>query len=102
MDRCTAEYGTGPRIVTNETKKEMKRVLPDIQSGKFARDWMLENKVNQTSFKAARAKLAQHPIEEVGVKLRDMMPYTVKLGSSGNGRRDAHGFSGGGQIEGAR
>ncbi|MGY3368282.1 ketol-acid reductoisomerase [Bradyrhizobium sp. GM2.4] len=50
----TAEYGeyvTGPRIVTDETKKEMKRVLNDIQSGKFARDWMLENKVNQTSFK---------------------------------------------------
>ena len=77
----TAEYGeyvTGPRIVTDETKKEMKRVLSDIQSGKFARDWMLENKVNQTSFKATRAKLAQHPIEEVGVKLRDMMPWIKK------------------------
>ena len=60
----TAEYGeyvTGPRIVTDETKKEMKRVLADIQSGKFARDWMLENKVNQTSFKATRAKLAAAP-----------------------------------------
>ncbi len=77
----TAEYGditTGPRIITDETKKEMKRVLADIQSGKFARDWMLENKVNQTSFKATRAKLAQHPIEEVGVKLRDMMPWIKK------------------------
>src|SRR5688572_25885719 len=51
----TAEYGeyvTGPRIVTSETKAEMKRVLADIQSGKFTREWMLENKVNQTSFKA--------------------------------------------------
>jgi ketol-acid reductoisomerase len=48
----------------------MKRVLADIQSGKFARDWMLENKVNQTSSKATRAKLAQHPIEEVGRGLR--------------------------------
>ena len=51
----TAEYGeyvTGPRIVTAETKAEMKRVLTDIQSGKFTRDWMLENRVNQTSFKA--------------------------------------------------
>ena len=60
----TAEYGeyvTGPRIVTAETKAEMKRVLDDIQSGKFARDWMLENKVNQTSFKATRAKLAAAP-----------------------------------------
>src|SRR6202046_1490400 len=77
----TAEYGeyvTGPRIVTEETKKEMRRVLNDIQSGKFARDWMLENKVNQTSFKATRAKLAAHPIEEVGVKLRDMMPWIKK------------------------
>src|ERR1700680_2323497 len=77
----TAEYGeyvTGPRIVTAETKAEMKRVLNDIQSGKFARDWMLENKVNQTSFKATRAKLAAHPIEEVGVKLRDMMPWIKK------------------------
>ena len=77
----TAEYGeyvTGPRIVTEETKKEMKRVLNDIQSGKFARDWMLENKVNQTSFKATRAKLAAHPIEQVGEKLRDMMPWIKK------------------------
>ena len=77
----TAEYGeyvTGPRIVTSETKAEMKRVLNDIQSGKFARDWMLENKVNQTSFKATRAKLAEHPIEEVGAKLRDMMPWIKK------------------------
>src|SRR5664279_3868042 len=77
----TAEYGeyvTGPRIVTSETKAEMKRVLSDIQSGKFARDWMLENKVNQTSFKATRAKMAQHPIEEVGAKLRDMMPWIKK------------------------
>src|SRR5437588_425749 len=77
----TAEYGeyvSGPRIVNEETKKEMKRVLSDIQSGKFARDWMLENKVNQTSFKATRAKLAQHPIEDVGAKLRDMMPWIKK------------------------
>jgi ketol-acid reductoisomerase len=69
------EYTTGPRIVTPETKAEMKRVLADIQSGKFTRDWMLENKVNQTSFKATRAKMASHPIEEVGEKLRAMMPW---------------------------
>ncbi|MET0599803.1 MAG: ketol-acid reductoisomerase, partial [Mesorhizobium sp.] len=66
------EYVSGPRIITAETKAEMKRILNDIQSGKFARDWMLENKVNQTSFKATRAKLAQHPIEEVGERLRGM------------------------------
>jgi ketol-acid reductoisomerase len=74
----TAEYGeyvTGPRIITPATKAEMRKVLDDIQSGKFTRDWMLENKVNQTSFKAMRAKAAAHPIENVGVKLRAMMPW---------------------------
>jgi ketol-acid reductoisomerase len=74
----TAEYGeyvSGPRVVTPETKAEMKRILGDIQSGHFVRDWMLENKVNQTSFKATRAKLAEHQIEHVGAKLREMMPW---------------------------
>jgi ketol-acid reductoisomerase len=74
----TAEYGeyvSGPRIVTAETKAEMKRVLADIQSGRFARDWMLENKVNQASFKAMRKRMSEHPIEEIGVKLRAMMPW---------------------------
>src|ERR1700731_4348527 len=77
----TAEYGeyvSGPRIITAETKAEMKRVLADIQSGKFTRDWMLENKVNQTSFKAMRARANAHPIEEVGEKLRAMMPWMGK------------------------
>jgi ketol-acid reductoisomerase len=77
----TAEYGeyvSGPRIITAETKAEMKRVLADIQSGKFTRDWMLENKVNQTSFKATRARVNAHPIEEVGAKLREMMPWIGK------------------------
>jgi ketol-acid reductoisomerase len=74
----TAEYGeyrSGPRIVTDETRAEMKRVLADIQSGRFARDWMLENKVNQASFKAMRKKMSEHPIEEIGAKLRGMMPW---------------------------
>jgi ketol-acid reductoisomerase len=74
----TAEYGeykTGPRVITPETKAEMKRILADIQEGRFTRDWMLENRVNQTSFKAMRAKSAAHPIEEVGEKLRAMMPW---------------------------
>jgi ketol-acid reductoisomerase len=74
----TAEFGeyvTGPRIITDKTKAEMKRVLDDIQSGKFTRDWMLENRVNQTSFKATRARMAAHPIEEVGERLRGMMPW---------------------------
>jgi ketol-acid reductoisomerase len=77
----TAEYGeyvTGPRIITSETKAEMKRVLSDIQLGKFARDWMLENRVNQTNFKAMRRATAAHPIEDVGAKLRAMMPWISK------------------------
>jgi len=77
----TAEYGeyvTGPRIITKETKAEMKRVLEDIQTGRFTRDWMLENKVNQTSFKAIRARNNAHPIEEVGKRLRAMMPWIGK------------------------
>ena len=74
----TAEYGeyvSGPRLITNETKETMKEILNDIQTGKFTREWMLENKVNQTSFKAIRNKNANHPIEEVGEKLRSMMPW---------------------------
>ncbi|GAA0583576.1 ketol-acid reductoisomerase [Caenispirillum bisanense] len=74
----TAEYGdyvTGPRIVTDETKAEMKRVLEDIQAGRFVRDWMLECKAGQPSFKATRRLWAEHPIEEVGERLRGMMPW---------------------------
>ena len=74
----TAEYGdyvTGPRIITSETKAEMKRVLDDIQSGRFTRDWMLECKAGQPSFKATRRRNADHQIEEVGEKLRAMMPW---------------------------
>jgi ketol-acid reductoisomerase len=77
----TAEYGeyvTGPRIITPETKAEMKRVLEDIQSGKFVRDFMLENQVGQPSFKATRRRSAEHQIEEVGGRLRDMMPWIAK------------------------
>jgi len=77
----TAEYGqyvTGPRIITAETKAEMKRVLEDIQSGKFVRDFMLENAVGQPSFKATRRRAAEHQIEEVGGRLRAMMPWITK------------------------
>ena len=77
----TAEYGeyvTGPRIITSETKAEMKRVLEDIQSGRFTRDWILENKVNQASFRATRRRNAEHPIEKVGERLRGMMPWISK------------------------
>ncbi len=77
----TAEYGdytTGPRIITSDTKAEMKRVLGDIQSGRFTRDWMLECKAGQPSFKATRRRNAEHPIEEVGTKLRAMMPWIAQ------------------------
>jgi ketol-acid reductoisomerase len=77
----TAEYGEyvcGPRIIDAGVKARMKEVLTDIQAGRFARDWMLENQVGQTSFKAMRAKCAAHPIEEVGEKLRAMMPWIAK------------------------
>jgi ketol-acid reductoisomerase len=77
----TAEYGeyvTGPRLVTEETKAEMKRVLKDIQSGRFVRDFMLENAAGQPSLKAQRAILGEHPIEQVGERLRAMMPWIGK------------------------
>ena len=74
----TAEYGDytrGPRVITDETRAEMRRILDEIQTGRFAREWMLENKVGQTSFKAIRRKSAEHPIEAVGERLRAMMPW---------------------------
>jgi ketol-acid reductoisomerase len=74
----TAEYGdykTGPRLVTDETRAEMKRVLADIVEGRFAKEWVLENKAGQAEFKALRARHADHPLEPVGDKLRAMMPW---------------------------
>ena len=77
----TAEYGeyvTGPRMVTPETKAEMKRVLEDIQSGRFVRDFMLENEAGQPSLKATRRRASEHQIEDVGQRLRAMMPWITK------------------------
>ena len=74
------EYVSGPRIITSETKAEMKRVLADIQSGKFVRDFMLENTVGQPTIKASRRSNDEHQIELVGKKLRDMMPW-IKAGA---------------------
>jgi ketol-acid reductoisomerase len=77
----TAEYGayvSGPRVVTADTKVEMKRILTDIQEGRFVRDFMAENMVGQPSFKAIRRRAAEHPIEEVGARLRGMMPWITK------------------------
>lgn len=74
----TAEYGdikTGPRIITDETKKEMKRVLADIQSGRFVRDFVLDNRAGQPELKASRSAAKRHLIEQVGSELRAMMPW---------------------------
>ena len=74
----TAEYGdyvTGPRVITEQTKVEMKRVLTEIQEGKFARDFVLENKAGAPFLKAKRRIGAEHPIEDVGGRLRAMMPW---------------------------
>jgi ketol-acid reductoisomerase len=77
----TAEWGdytSGPRVVTPETKAEMKRILTDIQNGTFVSKWMSECKAGQPSFKAFRRNLADHQVEEVGSKLRAMMPWITK------------------------
>ncbi len=77
----TAEYGdysSGPRIITDETRKHLKEILSDIQSGRFTRDWMQECAVGQPSFKAMRKRAAEHQIEEVGLKLREMMPWITE------------------------
>ena len=80
----TAEYGDymiGNRIVTDETKKEMKKVLTEIQDGTFARNWLMENQVGRPQFNAMRRIEAEHPIEKVGKELREMMSWidTKKL-----------------------
>lgn len=74
----TAEYGDltrGPRVVTEETKKEMKRILTEIQNGEFAREFILENQAGAATLKAKRRIGEEHPIEEVGTRLRSMMPW---------------------------
>ena len=77
----TAEYGDytrGPRIIDDRVKAEMKRVLEEIQSGKFAKEWVLENTAGQASFKAMRRRGAEHPVEKIGEKLRAMMPWIAQ------------------------
>jgi len=77
----TAEYGeyiTGKKIIDSKTKERMKEVLKDIQSGKFAKQRMDENKNGQKNFLKMRKELSEHPIEKVGKKLRDLMPWIGK------------------------
>jgi ketol-acid reductoisomerase len=69
------EYMSGPRIITAETKAEMKRVLQDIQTGKFTSDWMQECKAGAGPLQGDPPPQRRHPIEEVGEKLRGMMPW---------------------------
>ena len=74
----TAEYGDysrGPKVIDASTRARMKSILDDIQSGRFATEWMQENTAGQPSFKAMRRREAEHPIEEIGAKLREMMPW---------------------------
>ncbi len=74
----TAEYGDmtrGPRIITEETRAEMRKILHEIQSGQFAREWLTENQVGRPSFNALARRQADHPIEEVGKRLRGMMSW---------------------------
>jgi ketol-acid reductoisomerase len=77
----TAEYGDytrGPRIINERTRKEMKKILAEVQSGKFAREWIRENKKGRPNFNAYRKEAENHPIEKVGEKLRAMMPWMKK------------------------
>lgn len=77
----TAEYGDltrGPRVITDDTKKEMKKILGEIQNGEFAREWILENKAGRPVYNALLNKGQKHPIEEVGGKLRKMMSSLFK------------------------
>jgi len=77
----TAEYGdycSGPRVITDETKARMKDILADIQSGRFVRQWMLENQAGLPNFKAERRNAAEHGVEQVGEKLRAMMPWIAE------------------------
>ncbi len=77
----TAEYGDltrGPRVINEDVKDEMRRILREIQTGQFAREWILENQANRASFQALRRREAEHPIETVGAKLRAMMPWITK------------------------
>jgi ketol-acid reductoisomerase len=74
----TAEYGEmsrGPRVITPETKAEMERILGEIQSGEFAREWIAENEAGRPNFNRMRDQAAKHPIEKVGAELRGMMPW---------------------------
>ncbi|MCS7180661.1 MAG: ketol-acid reductoisomerase, partial [bacterium] len=77
----TAEYGDmtrGPRVINENVKEEMRKILKEIQTGEFAREWILENRVGRPVFNALRKQAEEHLIEKVGKKMRDMMPWLKK------------------------
>ena len=77
----TAEYGdysSGPKIIDDSVRARMREMLDDIQSGRFTKEWMLENAAGLPSFKAMRRRAAEHPMEAVGEKLRAMMPWIAE------------------------
>ena len=82
----TAEYGDytrGPRIITEETRKEMKKILSEIQSGEFARTWLAENRAGRKNFLAMREAAKDQPVEKVGAELRSMMTFLKKRKEAG-------------------
>lgn len=77
----TAEYGEysrGKRIITENTRREMKKILNEVRSGEFAREWLLENRIGRPVFNKARKEWTEHSLEIVGAKLRGMMPWLKK------------------------
>jgi ketol-acid reductoisomerase len=94
----TAEYGDytrGPRIVTDETRAEMRRILEAIQDGSFAREWLEENRRGRPNFERARQADKDHEIERVGAKLRAMMPWSEEGKTAGARRASPPGQAGG-------
>src|SRR5258708_16989066 len=87
----TAEYGDytrGPRIVNQQTRTEMKKILSEIQSGQFAREWIEENKTGRRKFLAMREAAKDQPIERIGRELREMMTFLRKRREAGVPREE--------------
>ena len=79
----TAEYGDmtrGPRVITEETREAMRKILADIQSGEFAKEWIAENRAGQENFQRLRSEQQGHQVEQVGKDLRSMMPWISREG----------------------
>src|SRR5438876_11584201 len=84
--RTSGDYTRGPKVITPEVRAAMQRILADIQSGSFAREWIAESRSGGRRFEALRKAGAEHPIEQVGAKLRAMMPWTEEgKGARGSG-----------------